>query len=211
MTVSDFDRYYHDQRGYKLPQYRMVPVEDRTPVATEQNARGIQPKKAEWLPNNDKLPAFVQKWLRLKPIRFLNEWAAETFPVESVVMSQKKRTPIPAGVLASLVTVAVSMTLIIGSTVLVSQSTKTVSELKSDLAERQAISEQLSEKLDVKHDMLQIEREAIDRLGMVNRQYSTSRYMQANAEDEIEVYPTEERETGGWAALLSAFGFGSGS
>ena len=211
MTVSDFDRYYHDQRGYKLPQYRVVPVENRTPVVTEQSVRGIQPKKAEWLPNNDKLPVFVQNFLRLKPVRFLNEWAAETFPVESVEMSQKKRAPIPVGVLASLVTVAVSMTMIIGSTVLVSQSTKTVSELKSDLAERQEISEQLSEKLDVKHDMLQIEREAIDRLGMVSREYATSRYMQANAEDEIVVYSTEERETNGWSALLSAVGFGSGS
>lgn len=211
MTVSDFDRYYHDQRGYKLPQYRIVPVEARTPVVTEQTARGIKPKKAEWLPNTDKLPAFVQRFLSLKPVRFVNEWAAETFPVTSVEMSKKKHSPIPAGVLASLVTVAVSMTLIIGSTVLVSQSTKTVSELKSDLAEQQEIYDNLSEKLDVKNDMLQIEREAIDRLGMVSSQYSTSHYLQASAGDEIEVYETEERETGGWSALLSAFGIGSGS
>lgn len=211
MTVSDFDRYYHDQRGYKLPQYRMVPVEERTPVVPASTVRGMQPKKAEWLPNNDKLPALLQKILRLKPVRFLNEWAAETFPVESVVVSQTKRAPIPAGVLASLVTVAVSMTLIIGSAVLVSQSTQTVSELKSDLTERQELNDDLSEQLDVKNDMLQIEREAIDRLGMVSQQYSTSRYIQANTEDEIEVYEREERQTGGWSALLSAFGIGSGS
>ena len=211
MTVSDFDRYYHDQRGYKLPQYRMVPVEQRTPVVTETATRGIQPKKAEWLPNNDKLPVLIQNFLRLKPVQFLNEWAAETFPMESIELSQKRRAPIPAGVLASLVTVAVSMTLIIGSSVLVSQSTQAVSELKSDLATRQELNDDLSEQLDIKNDMLQIEREAIDRLGMVDQQYTSNRYIQADAEDEVEIYESEKRQTGGWSALLSAFGIHFGS
>ena len=93
-----------------------------------------------------------------KPLfRRLNEWAGETFPRETkVVKADRKPHRVPAGVVAGLVVVAVSMSLVISGTVLVSQSTREVSELKDTLAEKQAIRSELSDRLDLKNDLLGI-------------------------------------------------------
>lgn len=212
MTVDDFARYYHDQRGYKFPQYRTV-ASVRPDTATAVNTREIggelRSKKAGWLADTDKLPAFVQKLMKRPFFRWLNEWAGETFPRESEVAQAPKmaRRAIPAGLVASLVTVAVSMSLVIGSTVLVSQSTQELSELKEEVGRREEILDQLSDELAFKNDALGLDELAREELGMVPEKYLSAEYLNNEAEDHIEIYEDEDGKSG-WAALLSAFGFG---
>lgn len=215
MTVEDFDRYYHDQRGYKLPQYRLrrsEPSEEMPAVASpDVNPRGVTPpKKAGWLTDIDKLPAPVQKLFGYPFMQRLNEWEGETFPRESeMIRAPKAKRMIPTGILASLVTVAVSMTMIVGSTVLVSRSQREVSILKSELANKEEIARDLSDELDLKNDMLNIRDIAVNQLGMVGEEYLSGNYVRHDVEDSIEVYDKEEKKDGGLSALLSAFGFGS--
>lgn len=222
MTAEDFRRYYHHLRGYRNPQYRTAPhtpesrAAVRAMVEAREAARGVNlPKKAGWLTNLDKLPALVRKALGNKKIanvaHKLNVWVAETFPREVVVKAspeeRKMRRPMPVGLVATLVTVAVSMAMVISSTVLVSQSTRELSQMKQDLAAKDAIVSEISDQLDLKNDIMTIKNTASDELGMVSERYLDKNYIQSENEDYVEVFDGEE-EKGGLSALLSAFGIG---
>ena len=220
MTADDFARYYHDQRGYKYPQYRTATDAERIAAvqavvaANAPEMRAEQPKKAVWLADTDKLPAFLQK-LATRPFFVrLNEWAGETFPRENEMRCAtresdgRRRHPIPAGLAAALVTVVVSMTMVITSTVSVSQATREVSELKQNVAEMKEVHSELSDQLDLKNDMLALEDKATNELGMVHEKYLNDEYLTESVEDHLEVYD-EDRDgerANGFAWLLSAFG-----
>ncbi|MBQ3507092.1 MAG: hypothetical protein IJD10_03875 [Clostridia bacterium] len=222
MTADDFARYYHDQRGYKYPQYRTVTDAERiaavqaVTVADPRETRLEQPKKAGWLTDTDKLPAFLQKLMTRPVFVRLNEWAGETFPREGEMRTasradgSKCSRPIPAGLVAALVTVVVSMAMVITSTVSVSQATREASELKQSVAEMREIHNELSDQLDLKNDMLAIEDKATNELGMVHEKYLNGEYLTEKVEDHLEVYDEDldgEKKTG-LAWLLSAFGIG---
>ncbi len=222
MTADDFARYYHDQRGYKYPQYRTATDAERIAAvqavvaANPRETRLEQPKKAGWLTDTDKLPAFLQKLMTRPAFVRLNEWAGETFPretemrIESRDNGARRFRPIPAGLVAALVTVVVSMSMVITSTVSVSQATREVSELKQSVADLREVHGDLSDQLDLKNDMLAIEDKATNELGMVHEKYLNGEYLTDEVEDHLEVYDEDrdgEKKTG-LAWLLSAFGIG---
>lgn len=222
MTADDFRRYYHHLRGYRNPQYRTA---EHTPesraavramVEAREAARGVNlPKKAGWLTNLDKLPALVRRALSNQKIakvaHKLNVWAEDTFPREIVVKEsaeQKKlRRPLPVGLVATLVTVAVSMAMVISSTVLVSQSTRELSQIKEEIAAKDAIVSEITDQLDLKNGVSTVRDRATGDLGMVPEEYLDNTYIPNASEDYVEVFD-EEGEGGGLSALLSAFGFG---
>lgn len=219
MTADDFRRYYRDQRSYRYPQYRdakQTPESReaiRAMVVARENAKGVPSlKKAGWLTDTDKLPTIVQRLLTLKVFHRLNVWAGETFPREKelVIAAPKKiRRSLPVGLVATLVTVAVSMTMVISSTVLVSQSTREISQLKEELSAREAAVSELTDMLALKSDMLAIEDKAANEFGMVSERYLDGAYLEGQAEDYVEVFDEEGQEKkNGLSALLSAFGFG---
>ena len=225
MTADDFARYYHDQRGYKNPQYRVATDADRIaavqPILAEKEreTRLEQPKKALWLTESDKLYVFLRKtmgqglfskFIAHPAVVRVNEWAAATFPREGEVRDviQKHRKPIPAGLVASFVTVIVSMAMVISSTVSVSQATREVSELKDDVHTMRQVEQDLEDLLSLKNDMLAIEDRARNELGMVNEKYLNGEYMKNESEDHLEVYDKDRdgENAYGWSWLLSAFG-----
>jgi hypothetical protein len=221
MTVDDFARYYHDQRGYKFPQYRTATDAERVAAVRAvmaENTREMrpeQPKKAGWLTDSDKLPSFVRKLLRKPFFIRVNEWAQETFPRETEIRvadrkDGRRSRPVPVGLVAAFVTVMVSMAMVITSTVSVSQATREVSRMKETLAEMKEIHSDLKDQLDLKNDMLAIEDYATNELGMVHEKYLSGEYLTDEKEDRLEVYDEDrdgERKSG-LAWLLSAFGIG---
>jgi cell division protein FtsB len=220
MTADDFARYYHDQRGYKFPQYRTATDAERIAavqaVANPREVRLEKPKKAGWLTDADKLPARLQKLMSRRFFAWLNGWAGETFPRETEMRADtracegKRSRPIPVGLVAALVTVLLSMTMVISSTVSVSQATRELSLLKEDLAELREVHGELEDQLDLKNDMLAIEDKATNELGMVHEKYLNGEYLTEDVEDRLEVYDEDldgEKKTG-LAWLLSAFGIG---
>ncbi len=223
MTADDFARYYHDQRGYKYPQYRTVTDAERIAAvqavvaANTRETRLEQPKKVGWLADTDKLPACLQKLMTRPFFVRLNEWAGETFPREREIVTRDTRESgtrwyrsIPAGLAAALVTVVVSMSMVITSTVSVSQATRDVSELKESIAEMQEVHSELSDQLDLKNDMLAIEDKATNELGMVHEKYLNGEYLNESVEDHLEVYDEDRdgEEKTGLAWLLSALRIG---
>ena len=223
MTADDFARYYHDQRGYKYPQYRTATDAERIAAvqavvaANTRETRLEQPKKVGWLADTDKLPACLQKLMTRPFFVRLNEWAGETFPREREIVTRDTREsgtrwyrPIPAGLAAALVTVVVSMSMVITSTVSVSQATRDVSELKENIAEMQEVHSELSDQLNRKNDMLAIEDKATNELGMVHEKYLNGEYLNESVEDHLEVYDEDRNgeEKTGLAWLLSALRIG---
>lgn len=221
MTADDFDRYYHDQRRYRNPQYAAPVVttvrHDAAAEMTDMMAETVTevqpPKKAGWLTDIDKLPLPLRKLMQLSFMQKLNVWAAETFPRETEMATSRKRAkPIPVGAVAGLAVVAVSMFLVIGSTVLVSRSTREVSQLKDDLAEQRTTQSELSAELDRKNDLLSIRDRAVNELGMVAEPYVNGSYIENRGEDHLETEDGKDdggsEKKSGWSAILSAFGFG---
>ena len=218
MTVDDFARYYHDQRGYKYPQYRAATDEERIAavqaVAPARETRLEQPKKAGWLTDTDKLPAPLARLLKKPFFVRLNQWAQETFPREGEMriatrpVGGFRSRPVPVGLVAALVTVLVSMSTVITSTVSVSQATRQLSQTKDAYVEMQEIHSELEDQLDLKNDMLAIEEYASEELGMVHEKYLHGEYLTEDREDSLEVLD-EGRDGGssGLSRLLSAFGF----
>jgi hypothetical protein len=102
------------------------------------------------------------------------------------------------------------MSMVIASTVSVSQATRDISQLKESVAEMQEIHEELSDQLALKNDMLAIEEKATGELGMVHEKYLNGEYLDESTEDHLEVFDEdrEGEEKGGLSWLLSAFGWG---
>ena len=218
MTVDDFARYYHDQRGYKYPQYRAATDEERIAavqaVTPTREKRLEQPKKAGWLTDTDKLPAPLARLLKKPFFVRLNEWAQETFPREGEMRISTRPVGgfrsrrVPVGLVAALVTVLVSMSTVITSTVSVSQATRQLSQTKDAYVEMQEIHSELENQLDLKNDMLAIEEYASEELGMVHEKYLHGEYLTEDKEDSLEVLDEgRDGEKSGLSRLLSAFGF----
>ena len=219
MTVDDFARYYHDQRGYKYPQYRAATDEERIAavkaVAPAKEVRLEQPKKAVWLTDSDKLPAVLRNLMKKPFFVWLNEWAQETFPregemrIETRPVGGFRSRRVPVGLVAALVTVLVSMSTMIVSTVSVSQATRELSQIKESYTDMKEIHRELEDQLDLKNDMLAIEEYASGELGMVHEKYLNGEYLTEDREDSLEVLDEgRDGEKTGLARLLSAFGFG---
>ena len=219
MTVDDFARYYHDQRGYKFPQYRAATDEERIAavkaVAPAKEVRLEQPKKAVWLTDTDKLPAPIARLMEKPFFVWLNEWAQETFPREAEMRIETRPVGgfrsrrVPVGMVAALVTVLISMSTVITSTVSVSQATRELSQIKESYAEMVEINGELEDQLDLKNDMLAIEDYASNELGMVHEKYLNGEYLTEDKEDSLEVLDEgRDGQKSGLARLLSAFGFG---
>lgn len=220
MTVDDFTRYYHDQRGYKFPQFRTATDEERIAavkaVTPAGEVRLEKPKKAVWLTDTDKLPAFLRKLMSRPLFVRLNEWAQETFPREEEMRIETRPAGgfrsrrVPAGMVAALVTVMLSMSTVIASTVSVSQATRELSQMKESYTEMKELNGELRDQLDLKNDMLAIEDYASNELGMVHEKYLNGEYLTEDKADHLEVFDENrdgEKKTG-LAWLLSAFGIG---
>ncbi len=220
MTADDFARYYHDQRGYKFPQYRVATDAQRIQavkaVTTTRETRLEMPKKAVWLTDTDKLPKFLRGLMQKPALVRLNEWAGETFPRVTETSEKESATPIlrtrriPVGLTAALVTVMMSMSMVITGTVLVSQATQELSQQKEELAQLKEAHGELSDELALKNDSLHIEERAREELGMVSEKYLHGEYITEERKDELEILDEDRggEEKSGLSWLLSAFGIG---
>ncbi len=219
MTADDFARYYHDQRGYKFPQYRRATDAERIAavraVTPTREMRLDEPKKAGWLTDTDKIPKFLRGLMKKPAFARLDKWAGETFP-RVTEKNETTRTGglaafrrIPVGLTAALVTVVVSMSMVITGTVLVSQATRELSQQKEELAELKEAYGELSDELALKNDALHIEERA-EEMGMVSEKYLHGDYITEERTDELEILDEDRDSDGktGIAWLLSAFGIG---
>jgi hypothetical protein len=142
------------------------------------------------------VPAAYQK-LRENAAGWFHTGAADTF-------DNKRSFPLSA--FAALAAIAVSLMLIVASSVMltraedrVSRMTRKIDALASEVADLQADA-------DVQNDLLVIRRIAIEEYGMVSEEYLKMDHVSMKTDDNIEVYEDEREESIGISALLSAIG-----
>lgn len=114
----------------------------------------------------------------------------------------KKKKNVPVAMIGFLVSVAAAMSMIVGTTVMSSDSQSEVASLKSDIKALEAEKLQLEEELVKKDDLVMISTYAEEKLGMIRMDYVSSVYLPAGENDDVHAVTDDGGE--GFASLLSA-------
>lgn len=184
MSSDDFAAYYKDLRGYKMPHfYSRAEKEYEEAMAGAKNVQesGKPPKKALWLAikrrTKEAAGDFVNGYI-------VNE--ARKQVEEEVVEGKKKR--IPRGVIPTMAVVTLSLLLVVCSAVMVSRASREVSMLEDDIEELMEVRDDLAADLDVKNNMLDIKRIAIEEFNMISSDYAKSVYIDVKEDERIVLY-----------------------
>ncbi len=114
---------------------------------------------------------------------------------------------LPVSALVTVIVCAMSLMLIVGSSVMMNSASGQYSDLQSDISTLAKQQSELQTALEVKNDLRMIEDIAVNKLGMVNKDLVTRQYVKLNDEDMIESFDGEESNVG-LSTLLSAIGGG---
>ncbi len=212
MSSEDFANYYRDLRDYKMPRFysRAESEYEEADARAEANVQesGKSPKKAIWLAvtkhagkkireipshlNKEELTEFAENWF-------------EFDPSETVVEAEKKR--MPKGVISTIFAVTFSLLLIVCASVMVSRASADVASLESKLEALDFEIRDLEGKLEVKNDLLDIKRVAVEEYGMISAEYASSRYVDIREDDAFVKIDGGKSES--WLSeILEAIGFG---
>ena len=103
--------------------------------------------------------------------------------------------------------VAVSLMLIVTGSVMLSDATRDVKQLQSELLALQSEETVLRMELDMKNDVNVLRERAISELGMISKEYVEANYLDMSGVDSIKTYDvTSDNEGIGLSTILSAFG-----
>lgn len=129
------------------------------------------------------------------------EWFDSTVPDSSSV---KKRFPLSA--FAAIAAVAVSLMLIVASSVLITRAESRSAQLNKEIAAAYSEASDLQANLEKRDNLLLIRQIATEEYGMVSEEYVRMQYMPFATEDSIETYEEEKGQGTSLSALLSAIG-----
>ena len=167
MSSDDFAAYYKDLRGYRLPSfYTRAENEYEEAMAGAKNVQesGRPPKKALWLA--------IKRRTKETAKDFFTTFVAEEYGKRSEEMKVGKKKRIPRGILSTFAVVTLSLLMIVCSTVMVSRASGDVSRLEGEIEELEAVRDDLAADLDVKNNMLEIKRIAVEEYGMISGEYA---------------------------------------
>ncbi|MBQ7357636.1 MAG: hypothetical protein IJW65_02750 [Clostridia bacterium] len=207
-SSDDFARYYSDLRGNKRP--------DAKPRDEEEYKKAIaELKKETKLQSKKEMRLAVRRLMGQKcreiglippsPKKLIEATNKGFFADEPEDRRDAKRTGMPRGVLSTVLLVALSLFLIVTSSVMVSRAESDVSRLESELEELRELDEKLKVDLEVKNNMVDIKEIAEEQYGMVSAEYTASRYVYIEREDKI-VTNSETRVQSAFVTLLEALG-----
>ncbi len=218
MTTGDFLKYYNSHKTpvTPTPVRRPAPVtkefaspktssaqnpERRAMPRPEPNVSAARPIK-RFDPKADTIvmPAIGnKKKIKNKIVTLFEKW----FPAER---SGEKRTEekkkLPVASIALIVSASVAMTLIVSTTVMVSDARTELSDTKHEIAVLEKQRDALEEELVKRDDLEMINEYAQNKLGMIRKEFVSSSYMDISEGDSV----NSEIEDGGdeLATLLSA-------
>lgn len=210
MSGKDLIQYFNETRAIRTrgEDFSIAPAEDESVFAgeAEKTLRAVV-KYEEEATVKEKiaaLPAQI-KQLPSKTIQFIRTSAPAWFDFSPVDTTQGTRR-FPLSAFAAIVAVAVSLMLIVASSVMIHHGEKRVSQLTVELSELAVEVADLQSELDVKNDLLVIRDIATEEFGMVEEKYVKMQYLSMGSGDSIEVFEEKKQETVGIAAILSAIG-----
>ncbi|MBE6592664.1 MAG: hypothetical protein E7642_01575 [Ruminococcaceae bacterium] len=201
MTSDDFVRYFKSRRAFYMPKVQESEEAKAEAVknsSVPQRKNGASPASPA---ESGSKEGHIERLLSAG-----KELILKWFPVERTEgRTEGRRMRFPVSALAGIAVFAISMSLIVGGSVMVGDATAEVGRLDSEIASLEAQYDDLEGKLDLKYTADGIEADAKE-LGMVKRQYADNEFVTIENEDEINIYDDEKEENVGLAALLSAFG-----
>ncbi len=112
----------------------------------------------------------------------------------------------PLSAFAAIAAVAMSLMLIVASSVMVHQGESTLNALTREIATVTGEVSDLRSDLSVKTDLLQVREVAVNEYGMVDEDFARTDYITMATGDSIEVFETKRENGIGLGALLSAIG-----
>lgn len=158
--------------------------------ASEKNARTLVEKaKKTALTAKDKLFAAAPTWVDFS--------RADT-------SREKRRFPLSA--FAAVLAVAMSLMLIVASSVMLTRAEGNLSSLKKEITNTSAEVAKMKSDFEASIDLLEIRRIAVEEYGMVDKDYVKVEYIELNPEDSVESFEEEEKREVGLSAILSALG-----
>ena len=119
-----------------------------------------------------------------------------------------KGTPLPVAMLICLLVCTMTVLSVVWGSAMVGGAAEEVDSLESQVAELAEARRELSQALDRKNDLREIERIAVEELGMIGTDLITKKYISVSGIDMIEAFDTEDKESVGLSTLLSAIGIG---
>ncbi len=210
MSGNDLIRYFNETRAIrtKREDFSVTPVEDESVLLGEaekpcqvavkyQEQASIKEKIAALPAQIKQLPANTVKYIRAS----IPAW----FDFSPVDTTQSTRR-FPLSAFAAILAVAVSLMLIVASSVMVHHGEKRVSQLTVQLSDLSGEVSDLQSELDVKNDLLLIRDIATEEFGMVEEKYVKMQYLSMGSSDSIEVFEEKKQESVGISAILSAIG-----
>ena len=211
MSSDDFAAYYKDLRGYKMPKF--FSRDEREYEEAELLAKkkvqesGKTPKKALWLA----IKGAVKRKAKEIPANMNREgferFSAEWFPRDDEkTMIDKKGGAMPRGGIAIILAVTLSLMLIVCSTVMVSRASWEVGRLENKLERLENERDDLATDLEVKNNLLEIQRIAVGEYGMISGDYAASRYIDVTEEEKIEMRDSSSEKDSLIKRLMRAVG-----
>ena len=120
--------------------------------------------------------------------------------------SSRETHRFPLSAFAAILAVAMSLMLIVASSVLLTRAESGINELREEIDLLAAEVSEMQADFEVQHDMLEIYRIATEEYGMVSEEYLKMYYLSLAGEDSVEVFEDKGEQTINLAAILSAIG-----
>ena len=198
MNSSDLVRYFADTRERRI---RNVDFSENTgadvckPVTENESDKQVSESRALVLPEKVKaLSGSVSTRLKAAVPTWFNAAKPDT-------SREIKRFPLSA--FAAVAAVAMSMMLIVASSVLLTRAENNISSLKKQINSASSEVAELKSDLEVQYDLLEIRRIAMEEYGMVDEEYIKMHYLTLGNEDNVEAFEDDREDQVGLSAILS--------
>ena len=191
MSCDGFAAYYKDLRGYKTPSFNTRAEYEYMEAAADVQDSGKPPKKAKWLTVRDAIKEQAFKLSSFFTQKGLESFVSEWFPIDNVENRREVNgRKLPPRVLSTMV----------------SRASAKVSKLEDKIESLEDTRNDLQTDLELKNNMLEIQRIAVEEYGMIKGDYAASRYLDITEDEKIEVYESREESEGIISRLLRAVG-----
>ncbi len=199
MNSSDLLRYFDETHQMRVRGQDFSSLAEEDDEACEEE-KALSPINGEVVPSvasSDQHPAAIAR-------RFLTR-ARTWVDAGEVDRSQNKRT-FPLSAFAALFAVAMSLMLIVASSIMTNEAEERVIALNRKVDQMVVEVADLQSDWDVQNNLIQIRRIATEEYGMVGEEYIKVHYISVSDEDRVESF--KEESSGGirLSALLSAIG-----
>ena len=210
MSGADLVRYFNETRAIRTKEedFSLAPADDEFVLSGEAEKpchAVIMHEKEETF--GEKIAALPEKIRRLpaSTVEYIRASVPAWFDHSPVDTTQSTRR-FPVSAFAAILAIAVSLMLIVASSVMIHQGEKRVSQLTVEVNELAGEVSDLKSELDVKNDLILIRDIATEEFGMVEEKYVKMQYLSMGSGDSIEVFEEKKQESVGIAAILSAIG-----